>query len=83
MVAAWQSSGLGLYRFAMANRISPKTLRAWLAEQSAPSPFLPVRIVEPPRAPSLVVQLAGAGHRVEVPADFDAALLQRVVAALC
>lgn len=46
--------------------------------------FVPVDIVdEAVSAPPLVVQLAGCGHRVEVPRGFDVGALKRLVAALC
>lgn len=86
-VAAWRVSGIGLHRFARENRISPKSLREWMALEASPPAFLPVAVVERAggcvSAPSLVVQLAGVGHRVEVPVGFDAAHLRALVEALC
>jgi hypothetical protein len=86
-VAAWRVSGIGLHRFARENPISPKLLREWMALEASPPAVLPVAVVE--RAgvcvspPSLVVELAGVAHRVEVPVGFDAAQLRPLVDALC
>lgn len=35
-VAAWRVSGIGLHRFARENRISPKSLREWIAFEASP-----------------------------------------------
>ena len=45
-VAAWRVSGIGLHRFARENRISPKSLREWMALEASPPAFLPVAVVE-------------------------------------
>lgn len=86
LLERWRASGIGLYRFAKENHTSPKSLREWEARASEARAFLPVRVVElAPRvaAEPLVVELAGVGHRVHVPADFDGVTLRRLVEALC
>ena len=85
LVEAWRRSGLSCERFAREHGISANSLRAWQLAFTVPA-FLPVRVVESQLAvpaPALVVQLAGSGHRVEVPGGFDAATLRRLVDALC
>ena len=52
-VAAWRVSGIGLHRFARENRISPKSLREWMALEASPPAFLPVAVVECP-VPSIL-----------------------------
>lgn len=83
LLAAWHRSGVSLYRFARKNHLSPKTLRAWAAE--GPPAFLPASVVEEeaPSTSTLVVELAGVGHRIHVPADFEAASLRRLLEVLC
>lgn len=83
LLAAWRASGIGLNRFARENGLAPKSLREWNARWPVRPAFLPVRVVPPARASGLVVQLAGCGHRIEVPSDFDAVSLRRLVEALC
>lgn len=83
LLAAWRASGFGLHRFAREHGVASKSLREWSARWPVRPTFLPVQVIPPVRAAGLVVQLAGSGHRVEVPADFDAATLRRLVEALC
>lgn len=87
LVAAWRRSGVPRTRFALEHGVSPTSLAKWAAAaDEAGTQFLPVRVVDatpPPMAAPFVVQLAGAGHRVEVPTDFDPGALRRLVAALC
>lgn len=83
LLAAWRASGIGLYRFARENGVASKSLREWNTRWPVRPAFLPVRMVSPARVAGLVVQLAGCGHRIEVPADFDTVSLRRLVEALC
>lgn len=87
LVSAWQASGLSRTRFARLYGVSPTCLRQW-SEKLHPSPpavtrFVDVELVEPASAPALIVEVAGSGHRVVVPAGFDPSQLRRLVAALC
>jgi len=89
VVDAWRRSGLPKTRFARENALPPTSLSKWIAaaeEAALPATrFVPVHVVEPSVAPAgpLVIQVAGTGHRVEVPAGFDAVELRRLVDALC
>src|SRR5687768_9483391 len=87
LVAAWQSSGLSMTRFAKRAGVSPTSLRQWSGRlRSSPTAtmrFVNVEVVETESASPLVVEVAGTGHRVVVPMGFDAAELRRLVAALC
>lgn len=89
LVAAWRASGLPRTRFAHEQALPVSAFCRWVQafdEEAGTAPkFLPVRVVAPePRASTaLVVELAGVGHRIHVPADFDVAALRRLVGALC
>ena len=86
LVAAWRRSGLPRTRFALANGLAPTSFAKWVAAlEGAETRFLPVQVVASSPAPGepFVVELAGVGHRVEVPSTFDDAALRRLVAALC
>lgn len=88
LLAAWRSSGLTRTAFCGQNGISWKSLGDWAAQLEPAAPpaaarFLTVEVVPDPTAPALVVELAGSGHRVTVPSDFDVVALRRLVGALC
>lgn len=90
LLAEWASSGLSRTRFAQARALSPSSLRNWQHQLDAVRPpalsqFVDVEVVDAPLggAAGFVVQLAGRGHRVEVPPGFDAGEFRRLVAALC
>lgn len=89
----WAKSRMSIEAFAAREGIEPKRLKWWRwklsgsTPPSAPTPtprFVPVRVVESPveRAPggaALEVVLTN-GRVVRVPAGFDAAALERVLA---
>jgi transposase-like protein len=88
LVADWRRSGMSKLRFARERGVPPSGLSRWIARMEgteAEGPrFLPVHVVsDTPAAPCLVVHVSGSGHRIEVPAGFDAGELQRLVRALC
>lgn len=87
LVAAWRRSGLARTRFAEEHGIAPSSFAKWVAsDDGRPVSFVPVRVVEPvgaTDAPPFLVELAGAGHRVHVPAGFDVAAFRRLVESLC
>lgn len=89
-VEAWKRSGLPKTRFAVENGLSPTSFSKWiepstrLGRARALTRFLPVEVVPVPvLAAPLVVQVAGSGHRIEVPAGFDGDEVRRLVGALC
>ena len=96
-IARMTASGVGSKAFAEQEGINVNTLDWWrrqlrlkreettaMAVRSRPR-FLAVEVApaEPVAAPGFVVQLGGSGHRIEVPADFDARALRRLVGAQC
>lgn len=90
LIEAQQASGMLVVDFARQHGFIPQRLHRWkgkLKKGKAPvsrtSAFVPVRVVAPsqPAGRTLEVMLAG-GRSVRVGTDFDASLLQRVVAAL-
>ena len=93
-IARMTASGLGSKAFAEQEGINVNTLDWWRRELrlkreettalSVRPRFVAVEVApEPLGAPGFVVQLGGSGHRIEVPADFDAGALRRLVGALC
>ena len=86
-----RASGLSIRAFAEKRGLRPGTLHWWRRElrlrkdASAPSgAIVPVRLVEAPetassRAPTFRVEFAGGRPTIEVPADFDAASLRRLL----
>jgi hypothetical protein len=91
LVRARRESGLTRTRYALENGIPASAFSRWIerVDEAVPTrtaSFLPVRVVDPARdpvGPPLVVELAGVGHRIEVPVGFDAVQLRAIVAALC
>ncbi len=88
LVAAWRRSGVSKTRFAREQGLPASAFSRWIARiegHDDRTSFLPVHVAPEPQAtaPSLVVELAGSGHRVEVPAGFHAGELRRLVLALC
>lgn len=79
ILSSWRASGLGKAAFAKQHGLSPNSLYRW-AKALKPAGF--VEVVVPPAPCPLVVHV-GDGVRIEVPADFDAAELRRLVHALC
>jgi hypothetical protein len=91
-VERWEVSGLSAAAFAARARISAKSLVWWRwklrsSPHVAPAPaldFLPVRVVDmrarPPSASGLIEIALPNGRVVRVPAGFDAAELERVLA---
>ena len=95
-IARMTASGLGSKAFAEQEGINVHTLDWWRRQLRLKREETMVVTVARPRfvavevAPSapvasvgFVVQLGGSGHRIEVPADFDARALRRLVGALC
>ncbi len=84
LLLAWKASGKGCNRFAAENGVAPNSLREWRDAGLLQPAFVALRVA-PTVSDSrpLVLQLAGAGHRVEVHQDFDAITLRRLVDALC
>lgn len=81
-VAAWKKSGLPAWRYAEQHGLNTRTLEKWAARvrrTSARPPVIEVKV--PTSAPSSLEVVVGA-FRVLVPPGFDAATLQRLVAAL-
>jgi len=76
-------------RFAMVNGLPASAFSKWIDRVDGierRDRFAPVRVVEPVEAVGgapLVVELAGVGHRVLVPVDFDGTALRRLVDTLC
>lgn len=88
LLAEWRSSGLSRTGFCKLRSISWKTLGEWATRFEGPvaadqTRFVDVEIVPDPRASPLLLELAGSGHRIQVPSDFDAVSLRRLVGALC
>ena len=88
LVAVWRKSGLPKTRFARERDLCAAVFSCWIPRYGAPGPqlltFTTVEIIPETSAPSpLVVELAGTGHRVEVPWGFDAADLRRLLGVLC
>lgn len=91
-----ETSGLSAPAFARQEGVNANTLQWWRrvfrlkreetnAVPEARPRFVAVEVApaEPVASPGFVVQLGGSGHRIEVPADFDASALRRLVGALC
>ncbi len=90
-LAAHRASGLSLAVFARRHGLTVQRLRWWRqrltpAASATPAPpqWLPVQLLaEPTRCPALPLEVVVRGGRViRVPADFDPAVLRRVVAVL-
>ena len=94
-VARLDASGLSVPAFARQEGVNTNTLQWWrhtlrrkreepLTRTEGPR-FVAVEVAsaEPVAGGGFVVQLGGSGHRIEVPADFDATALRRLVGALC
>ena len=82
----WQASGLSVRAFCERRGLSAPSFYAWrreLARRDAQEPaFVPVRVVaDDALTVTLELVLAG-GRKVRVPAGFDAATLQRLLAVL-
>ena len=84
LVAAWRASGMKKTPFATMNRLPVSAFSRWIERVErveGRTQFVPVHVVEaePAQRAPLVVELAGVGHRVLVPADFDAVALRRLM----
>lgn len=87
LVREFTSSRESAAAFAERHGVAESTLRWWCSAFRRERPatevaFVDVVVDEKPTEPLSVV-LAGAGHRVIVPAGFDAGELRRLVNALC
>jgi transposase-like protein len=92
LLEEWHASGLSMRAFAKLRGIPQSSMHKWIAPERrrrvsdteiSVAAFLDVEVVDPPRGMSFRVELAGSGHRVDVPQGFDATELRRLVAALC
>lgn len=89
LVEAWRRSGLAKTRFARENGLPPTSFTKWIEASTVVTQvatrFVPVHVVDEAVVPAgpIVVHVARTGHRVEVPAGFDAVELRRLVDALC
>lgn len=88
LVAAWRRSGVPKTRFAQDRGVPASAFSRWIARYDAPTELLPafttVEVIpDPPAPPPLIVQVAGRGHRIEVPAGFDVGELRRLLGVLC
>ncbi len=83
LLLASKASGKGCNRFA-AEMVAANSRREWRDAGLLQPAFVPLRVApEVSDSRPLVLQLAGAGHRVEVHQDFDAITLRRLVDAPC
>ena len=88
LLAAWRASGLSKSAFCRDHGLPWKSLSLWQSQfeppvSPAPMPFVDVVVVPDSAAAPLVVELAGCGHRIHVPPNFDATSLRRLIGALC
>ena len=90
LVAAWRRSGVPKTRFAQDRGLPASAFARWIARFDTPTELLPtfttVEVIPDPPAPlppPLIVQVAGRGHRIEVPAGFDVGELRRLLGVLC
>ena len=79
LLAAWEASGLGKAAFARKHGLSPNSLYRW-KKALGPAGFVEVQVA---RVPAALVVHVRDHVRIEVPADFDARALRRLVDALC
>lgn len=94
-IARMEASGLSGPAFAAQEGVNANTLQWWRrelrikAEEASTPPvarelhFVEVALTAPAAATGFVVQLAGCGHRIEVPPGFDGSSFRRLVEALC
>lgn len=94
-IARFEQTGGTLKAFAAQEGVNASTLEWWrrrlrgqrvVGKAPTPTPrFVEVQLaeVEPVVSSGFVVQLAVSGHRIEVPGDFDARALRRLMGALC
>jgi hypothetical protein len=80
IIAAWRASGLALSTFTAQRGLPHSTVWRWIYKRPtirlpafAEIEFVPSEVAATP----LVLQLAGSGHRVEVPPGFCSETLRR------
>ena len=88
LLAEWRLSGLSRTAFCKSKGIAWKSLGEWMARleppvSMPPNSFVDVDIVPDAGTAPLLLELAGSGHCIVVPSDFDVAALRRLVGALC
>ncbi len=74
----WKASGLSLTEFARRHALHVQRLRRWFGDLEKPAPRFVKLVVREPKTPSVLRVHVGRAI-IEVPPDFDAQALERLV----